>query len=221
MSRDRIALIHGVGLDGSMWGPLREFLEPEYDVQVLELLGPREPAKGSRRGNAGRARGGRRRTARAGYSPGGLLAGRPRGPARGQVPARPGRQPGVGGLGLRTHLRGARRRHGAARLGGIGFPGNRGGIDPPLVSGRVRRAGGDGQSDPRGPAEERPEVLPGLLPRVRHGRRGNRRRTAPDHRSFPRRDRRAGPRVNARDERAAGRGPSPAAPTPSSAAPAT
>ncbi|HEY3573154.1 MAG TPA: alpha/beta fold hydrolase [Arthrobacter sp.] len=39
MSRDRIALIHGVGLDGSMWGPLREFLEPEYDVQVLELLG--------------------------------------------------------------------------------------------------------------------------------------------------------------------------------------
>ncbi|WP_311379839.1 alpha/beta fold hydrolase [Arthrobacter sp. ISL-48] len=39
MSRPRIALIHGVGLDGSMWGPLREFLEPEYDVQVLELLG--------------------------------------------------------------------------------------------------------------------------------------------------------------------------------------
>lgn len=39
MSRDRIALIHGVGLDGSMWAPLREFLEPEYDVQVLELLG--------------------------------------------------------------------------------------------------------------------------------------------------------------------------------------
>lgn len=39
MSRARIALIHGVGLDGSMWGPLRELLEPEYDVQVLELLG--------------------------------------------------------------------------------------------------------------------------------------------------------------------------------------
>lgn len=39
MSRARIALIHGVGLDGSMWQPLREFLEPEYDVQVLELLG--------------------------------------------------------------------------------------------------------------------------------------------------------------------------------------
>ncbi|MEV8148047.1 alpha/beta fold hydrolase [Arthrobacter sp. NPDC080073] len=39
MSRVRIALIHGVGLDGSMWRPLREFLEPEYDVQILELLG--------------------------------------------------------------------------------------------------------------------------------------------------------------------------------------
>lgn len=39
MSRVRIALIHGVGLDGSMWGPLRELLEPEYDVQILELLG--------------------------------------------------------------------------------------------------------------------------------------------------------------------------------------
>ncbi len=39
MSRVRIALIHGVGLDGSMWGPLREFLEPEYDIQILELLG--------------------------------------------------------------------------------------------------------------------------------------------------------------------------------------
>jgi pimeloyl-ACP methyl ester carboxylesterase len=39
VSRPRIALIHGVGLDGSMWGPLREFLEPEYDVQVIELLG--------------------------------------------------------------------------------------------------------------------------------------------------------------------------------------
>jgi pimeloyl-ACP methyl ester carboxylesterase len=39
VSRVRIALIHGVGLDGSTWGPLREFLEPEYDVQVLELLG--------------------------------------------------------------------------------------------------------------------------------------------------------------------------------------
>ena len=39
MSRARIALIHGVGLDGSMWGPLREFLEPEYHVQILELLG--------------------------------------------------------------------------------------------------------------------------------------------------------------------------------------
>ncbi|MEN8585423.1 alpha/beta fold hydrolase [Burkholderia sp. RS01] len=39
MSRVRVALIHGVGLDGSMWGPLREFLEPEYDVQTLELLG--------------------------------------------------------------------------------------------------------------------------------------------------------------------------------------
>lgn len=39
MSRARIALIHGVGLDGSMWGPLREFLEPEFDVQAIELLG--------------------------------------------------------------------------------------------------------------------------------------------------------------------------------------
>jgi pimeloyl-ACP methyl ester carboxylesterase len=39
VSRVRIALIHGVGLDGSMWGPLREFLEPEYDVQILELMG--------------------------------------------------------------------------------------------------------------------------------------------------------------------------------------
>ncbi|WP_423182421.1 alpha/beta fold hydrolase [Arthrobacter sp. NyZ413] len=39
MSRVRIALIHGVGLDGSMWGPLRELLEPEFEVQVLELLG--------------------------------------------------------------------------------------------------------------------------------------------------------------------------------------
>lgn len=39
MSRERIALIHGVGLDGSMWKPVREYLEPEYDVQVLELLG--------------------------------------------------------------------------------------------------------------------------------------------------------------------------------------
>lgn len=39
MSRARIALIHGVGLDGSMWGPLREFLEPEFDTQVIELLG--------------------------------------------------------------------------------------------------------------------------------------------------------------------------------------
>ncbi|MGN8131338.1 alpha/beta fold hydrolase [Arthrobacter sp. RC1.1 241] len=39
MSRERLALIHGVGLDSSMWNPLREFLEPEYDVQVLELLG--------------------------------------------------------------------------------------------------------------------------------------------------------------------------------------
>jgi pimeloyl-ACP methyl ester carboxylesterase len=39
VDRARIALIHGVGLDGSMWAPVREFLEPEYDVQVLELLG--------------------------------------------------------------------------------------------------------------------------------------------------------------------------------------
>jgi pimeloyl-ACP methyl ester carboxylesterase len=39
VSRVRIALIHGVGLDGSMWGPLRELLEPEYDVQILELMG--------------------------------------------------------------------------------------------------------------------------------------------------------------------------------------
>ncbi|WP_028277941.1 alpha/beta fold hydrolase [Arthrobacter sp. I3] len=39
MSRERVALIHGVGLDGSMWNPLREYLEPEYDVQILELLG--------------------------------------------------------------------------------------------------------------------------------------------------------------------------------------
>lgn len=39
MSRPRIALIHGVGLDGSMWGPLRGFLEPEFDVQIIELLG--------------------------------------------------------------------------------------------------------------------------------------------------------------------------------------
>lgn len=39
MSRERVALIHGVGLDGSMWNPLREYLEPEYDIQVLELLG--------------------------------------------------------------------------------------------------------------------------------------------------------------------------------------
>ena len=39
MDRTRIALIHGVGLDGSMWEPVREFLEPEYDVQVLELMG--------------------------------------------------------------------------------------------------------------------------------------------------------------------------------------
>ena len=39
VSRERVALIHGVGLDGSMWNPLREYLKPEYDVQVLELLG--------------------------------------------------------------------------------------------------------------------------------------------------------------------------------------
>lgn len=39
MRRERVALIHGVGLDESMWSPLREFLEPEYDVQVVELLG--------------------------------------------------------------------------------------------------------------------------------------------------------------------------------------
>lgn len=39
MSRERVALIHGVGLDSSMWNPLRELLEPEYDIQVLELLG--------------------------------------------------------------------------------------------------------------------------------------------------------------------------------------
>ena len=39
MSSARIALIHGVGLDGSMWAPLREFLEPEYDIQIVELLG--------------------------------------------------------------------------------------------------------------------------------------------------------------------------------------
>lgn len=39
MSRGRIALIHGVGLDSSMWVPLREFLEPEFDVQTIELLG--------------------------------------------------------------------------------------------------------------------------------------------------------------------------------------
>lgn len=39
MSRARIALIHGVGLDASMWGPLREFLEPEFGVQTIELLG--------------------------------------------------------------------------------------------------------------------------------------------------------------------------------------
>ncbi|QDG90264.1 alpha/beta fold hydrolase [Pseudarthrobacter sp. NIBRBAC000502770] len=47
MSRERVALIHGVGLDGSMWEPLREYLEPEYDVQVLELLGhgQRPPAR--------------------------------------------------------------------------------------------------------------------------------------------------------------------------------
>ncbi|MFJ4169664.1 alpha/beta fold hydrolase [Paenarthrobacter sp. NPDC089714] len=45
MSRQRIALIHGVGLDGSMWAPLREFLEPEYEVQVLELLGHGRRAK--------------------------------------------------------------------------------------------------------------------------------------------------------------------------------
>lgn len=47
MTRERIALIHGVGLDGSMWEPVREFLEPEYDVQIVELLGHgqrREPA---------------------------------------------------------------------------------------------------------------------------------------------------------------------------------
>jgi (E)-2-((N-methylformamido)methylene)succinate hydrolase len=39
VSRARIALIHGVGLDGSMWRPLREFLEPGFDVQIIELLG--------------------------------------------------------------------------------------------------------------------------------------------------------------------------------------
>lgn len=39
MGFERIALIHGVGLDGSMWGPVRNLLEPEYDVHVLELLG--------------------------------------------------------------------------------------------------------------------------------------------------------------------------------------
>ncbi|VXB45381.1 Beta-ketoadipate enol-lactone hydrolase [Arthrobacter sp. 9V] len=39
MNRARIALIHGVGLDGSMWGPLREFLEPEFDIHIIELLG--------------------------------------------------------------------------------------------------------------------------------------------------------------------------------------
>lgn len=39
MSRERVALIHGVGLDGSMWNPLREYLEPQYDVHVLELPG--------------------------------------------------------------------------------------------------------------------------------------------------------------------------------------
>ena len=39
MNRARIALIHGVGLDGSMWGPLRQFLEPEFDIQIIELLG--------------------------------------------------------------------------------------------------------------------------------------------------------------------------------------
>ncbi|WP_285313929.1 alpha/beta fold hydrolase [Pseudarthrobacter sp. fls2-241-R2A-168] len=39
MGRERIALIHGVGLDGSMWGPLRDFLEPEFDIQIIELLG--------------------------------------------------------------------------------------------------------------------------------------------------------------------------------------
>jgi pimeloyl-ACP methyl ester carboxylesterase len=39
VSRVRIALIHGVGLDGSMWDPLRELLEPEFEVQVLDLLG--------------------------------------------------------------------------------------------------------------------------------------------------------------------------------------
>jgi pimeloyl-ACP methyl ester carboxylesterase len=39
VSRERVALIHGVGLDSSMWNPLRDFLEPEYEVQVLELLG--------------------------------------------------------------------------------------------------------------------------------------------------------------------------------------
>jgi len=48
VDRARIAFIHGVGLDGSMWEPVREFLEPEYDVQVLELMGHGRHPKAAR-----------------------------------------------------------------------------------------------------------------------------------------------------------------------------
>jgi pimeloyl-ACP methyl ester carboxylesterase len=37
--KPRIVFLHGVGLDSRMWQPIRALLEPEFDVDTLELLG--------------------------------------------------------------------------------------------------------------------------------------------------------------------------------------
>lgn len=39
MPKPLIALLHGVGLDRSMWRPVSEFLQDEFDVLALDLLG--------------------------------------------------------------------------------------------------------------------------------------------------------------------------------------
>jgi (E)-2-((N-methylformamido)methylene)succinate hydrolase len=39
LSRPKIVLLHGVGLDRRMWQPLSALLEPEFEVDAIDLLG--------------------------------------------------------------------------------------------------------------------------------------------------------------------------------------
>ena len=137
----RVVLLHGVGLDHTMWDPVVALLAGDADVVTPDLPGhgARPPAPAGV--TLAELADGRRRRHPARLASGRFLARRPGGPAPGPAPARTGGDAHLGQLGMPAHRRGARGRPGPSAHRRARLRRERRGVAAPLVRRHRRRPG--------------------------------------------------------------------------------